>query len=56
MANKRYPNTANYYVYTWDGVILGPMTFKEATANWESAAVPCEILKVVINADGKQVK
>lgn len=56
MANKRYPCGGNYYVYTWDGVILGPMSFKEAMSNWEFAAVPCEILKVVVNADGKQVK
>lgn len=56
MANKKYPNTVNYYVLSWNGIILGPMTFKEATTIWESCPTPSEILKVVVHADGRVTK
>lgn len=51
-------NGVKYYVLYLDvsETIVGPMSFKEAIKVQKRATVPCEILKRVIDIDGKEVK
>lgn len=45
-----------YWVKTWGDNILGPMTLKEALSTQEKRTDPCEILKTIIDVNGKEVK
>lgn len=48
---------SKYYVLHWGtDRIVGPMTFKDAVAMQEMAHAPCEILKLVVDVTGKEVK
>lgn len=46
-----------YWVKKWGSeVILGPFTLREALSVKEKRSDPCEILKTVIDINGKEVK
>lgn len=45
-----------YVLYTIDNKIRGPMTLKDAVKMRENALTPAQILMLVVNEDGKEVK
>lgn len=50
-------NGKKYYLkYWWEDNVVGPMTFKDALLRQEISETPCDILKVVIDANGKEVR
>lgn len=44
-----------YILYPRTMGILGPLSYKEAVREFDSSAIPCQILKVVLDENGREV-
>lgn len=45
-----------YYIKLWNGDIIGPFSFRDAKRRQDEISVPCEILAVVVDVSGKEVR
>lgn len=45
-----------YYVKLWNDTIIGPYSFKEARRRQDEMSVPSEILVLVVDANGREVR